>query len=210
MAHASAVVHGRVRIAKGLAKKRITIPQVYDRYVAFENVAGTDSSGSAAAELQRVVVYIEGAGPAAPPIQVNLDQKKRRFEPEVLAMPVGSTVSFLNSDPIFHNVFSLSKTRPFELGNYRIGESRQVQFNQPGIVAVLCHLHPNMAAAIVVTPNAWYASPREDGTFDLNDLPPGEYTLVAWHKSAGAFRRIIQITGDEPVSIDIEIPLRLE
>ena len=86
--------------------------------------------------------------------------------PDLVVVPVGSTVSFPNMDPIFHNIYSLSKPRTFDLGSYDKGETRKVMFPKPGIVDVYCHLHPNMAATIVVTPNRWYARPDRSGQFE--------------------------------------------
>ena len=84
-----------------------------------------------------------------------MEQQNRRFAPDLVVIPAGSSVSFPNFDPIFHNVFSLSKAKSFDLGNYSKGQTRMVTFPKPGIVAVYCHLHPNMAGTIVVTPNQW-------------------------------------------------------
>ena len=98
-------------------------------------------------ERSRVVIYIEGTGsPADHPITETITQTGRRFSPELVVIPAGSSVSFPNMDPIFHNVFSLSKAKSFDLGNYSKGETRVVSFSKPGIVYVDCHLHPNMAA----------------------------------------------------------------
>jgi plastocyanin len=201
-------LEGRIRITKVLTKKKVTLPQTYERTVALSNAA--DQEQAATSELHRVVVYIEGPGPAAKPVTVTLDQKKRHFEPEVVVVPVGSTVAFPNSDPVFHNVFSLSKAKQFDLGNYSMGETRSVKFTEPGVVSVHCHLHPNMAAAVIVTPNGWYARPAEDGSFQLTGLAPGTYTLVAWHKSAGAFRRTIKIGAAKTEPLEVEIPVRTE
>ncbi len=205
-------VEGRIRITRILTKKKVTLSQVYERNVALADEPATDAASSqAAVELRRVVVFIEGKGPQPKKSQISIDQRKRRFEPEVVVAPVGSTVLFPNSDPVFHNVFSLSKAKSFDLGNYRMGESRQVTFDTPGVVSIHCHLHPNMSAAVVVAPNAWYSLPGADGSFELKSLPPGRYTLVAWHKSAGSFRRTIEVQpGGAPTRLEIEIPVRVE
>lgn len=204
-------VQGHVRITRILTKKKVTLSQVYERNVALADDPANAASSLSAAELRRVVVFIEGNGPQAKKSQATIDQRKRRFEPEVVVAPVGSTVVFPNSDPVFHNVFSLSKAKSFDLGNYRMGESRQVTFDTPGVVAIHCHLHPNMSAAVVVVPNTWYALPGADGSFELKNLHPGRYTLVAWHKSAGSFRRNIEVRpGDAAIQVDVEIPVRVE
>jgi len=115
-------------------------------------------------------VYLEASSPARP-VLAKIEQKNRRFSPDLVVAPVGSTVTFPNLDTIFHNVFSLSKPKSFDLGNYRKGETRTVTFTQPGLVFVYCRLHPNMAATIVVTPGKWYAKPDDLGHFRVERYP---------------------------------------
>ena len=198
-------VTGRIRVTSTLTKRRISVPQVYERTVAI--AAEPTPLPDARAELRRVVVYLDTPVLAARPRQAQMNQHQRRFEPEVLAIPVGSTVSFPNGDPIFHNVFSLSKVKPLDLGNYQEGESRSVTFQQAGVVQLFCHLHPNMSGAVLVTPNSWFTQPAANGEFALAQVPPGRYVLVAWHKSAGFFRRTIEVRAAQPVQVDFEIPL---
>jgi hypothetical protein len=119
----------------------------------------------------------------------------------------GSAVSFPNFDPIFHNVFSLSKPKTFDLGNYPRGQTRMVTFPKPGIVSVYCHLHPNMAGTVVVTPNQWAARVDASGQFVLADVPPGKYSVVAWHKTGGTFRKTIQVTAGQDSEINFFVPL---
>jgi plastocyanin len=161
-------------------------------------------------ELLQVVVYVEGPGSPTPAVgsPVNsMAQVGRRFSPDLLVVPVGSTVSFPNGDPIFHNVFSLSKPKAFDLGNYPKGASRSVAFTKPGIVYVNCHLHPNMAAAIVVTPNQWFAQSDRTGTFALRDVPPGEYTVVAWHRAVGFFRKQVRVVQGVDARVEFFLPM---
>ena len=143
-----------------------------------------------------------------PALQVQ--QLDRRFMPDLVVVPVGSAVSFPNMDPIFHNIYSLSKPKSFDLGSYDKGETRKVVFPKPGIVDVYCHLHPNMAATIVVTPNRWYARPDRTGQFRIPNIPPGQYTVVAWHKSAGFFRKSIVIENGHDAVADFFIPLEAD
>jgi hypothetical protein len=136
-----------------------------------------------------------------------MEQVNRRFSPDLLIVPVGTTVSFPNMDPIFHNIFSLSRPKSFDLGSYDKGETRKVKFSKPGVEFVYCHLHPNMAAAIVVTPNRWFAQVDGSGHYRIPNVPPGKYTLVAWHKAAGFFRRQVVIGPDRNTIADFFIPL---
>ena len=131
----------------------------------------------------------------------------RRFVPDLVVVPAGSTVAFPNMDPIFHNIFSLSRPKSFDLGSYDKGQTRRVQFTRPGIVDVYCHLHPNMSATVVVTPNRYYARVDGTGQYQIPDVPPGRYTVVAWHKSAGFFRKNIVIEDGHDATADFFIPL---
>jgi len=202
----SGEIVGRINVTKSLTRRRITLAP-YARGVALPLV--TETPLSAQDELHRVVIYLEGTGlKPAEPLSAQLDQRNRCFEPEIVVIPAGSTVSFPNFDPIFHNVFSLSKSRAFDLGYYPEGQTRKLTFDKPGIIQVFCHLHSNMTAAIVVTPNEWSTRPRDDGSFSLGPIPPGKYELVVWHKSAGFFQRKIDVKEARTEPVNFEIPIR--
>ncbi len=160
-------------------------------------------------ERSHVIVYLEGApvDSASGQIAAEMQQQDRRFSPDLAVIPAGSAVSFPNFDPIFHNVFSLSKPKSFDLGNYPQGQTRSVVFPKAGVVAVYCHLHPNMAGTIVVTPNRWGVRVGADGSFRLADVPPGKYTIVAWHKTGGSFRKTVDVMDGRDSEIDFFVPL---
>jgi plastocyanin len=206
-------ITGTILIKKKLTKPSVTASvSVYQRGTAVK--LGKDAEEDPIAyERSRVVLYLEGAGPAgdgsanqAPEVQ----QVDRRFQPDLVVVPIGSSVSFPNMDPIFHNIYSLSKPKSFDLGSYDKGETRKVTFPKPGIVDIYCHLHPNMAATIVVTPNRWYARPDRSGKFRIPNVPPGQYTVVAWHKSAGFFRKSIVVENGHDSIADFFIPLEVD
>lgn len=202
----AADIQGTIVVQRRLTKRRVTASMgAYDRGTPVD--LKKDSAEDALSfERERVVIYLEGDLPPQPAITAEMVQQNRRFVPDTLWIPAGSTVSFPNLDPIFHNVFSLSKPKEFDLGNYPKDHTRTVVFPKPGVVFVNCHLHPNMAAAIVVSPNRWGTKAAPDGKFSIADVPRGTYTIVAWHKSAGFFRQQITI-GDKPVSVEFFIPL---
>jgi len=205
-----AEVKGRVVVSKALTKKRVTMPSYQLRGVAVDalNIESSHNVAPVVDELSRVVIYLEAPGlDHGTPITATLTQRNRRFEPEFVVIPLGSTVSFPNTDPIFHNVFSLSKVKAFDLGYYPNGQTQVVRFDRPGVVQVYCHLHPDMAAAILVLPTAVWTRPRPDGRFSLPGIPPGNYELVAWHRFAGFFRRRVAVNRDETVTVDLQIPL---
>jgi plastocyanin len=203
-------IEGVVVVKKKLTKRRVTasVP-LYERGTAVGLDADTETD-PLAFERSRVAVYLEGRLPSDPaPSEhvATMEQVNRRFSPETLVIQAGSKVSFPNNDPIFHNVFSLSGPKTFDLGNYPKGDTRLVAFPEPGIVYVNCHLHPNMGAAIVVAPNKWYTKADRDGNFVLKDVPPGKYIVVAWHKTAGFFRQQVQVVAGRDEQIEFLIPI---
>ncbi len=199
----AAEISGTVKVTRRLTKRRVAaVASGYHRGAAVAPAAPDDGDFTAR-ELDRVAVYVEGAGPAGA-AALELPQQNRRFATEVVVVPAGSTVSFPNLDPLFHNVFSLSSAKSFDLGNYPKGQTRNVRFDKPGIVSVHCHLHANMSAAVVVTPNRWAVKPAADGRFVIRDVPPGTYRLAVWHRSAGLFEKDASTGGG---SVTITIPV---
>jgi plastocyanin len=161
-------------------------------------------------ERSHVVVYLEGEQGKTAPLTAHpaeMEQQNRRFAPDLVVIPAGASVSFPNFDPIFHNVFSLSKAKNFDLGNYSKGQTKVETFPKPGIVAVYCHLHPNMTGTIIVTPNQWGVRVDPSGQYTLANVPPGKYTVVAWHKTGGTFRKTIEVTASRDAVADFFVPL---
>ena len=204
-------ISGTILIKRKLTRPNVTASvSVYQRGPSVK--LGNDAEKDPLVfERSRVVVYLEGAGPAneaaADKSSVEVQQLDRRFVPDLVVIPAGTTVSFPNMDPIFHNIYSLSKAKTFDLGAYDKGQTRKVTFNKPGIVEVYCHLHPNMASTVIVTPNRWYARPDKDGHYQIPDVPPGQYTVVAWHKSAGFFRSTVVVSAGHEAAADFFIPI---
>lgn len=205
----SGTITGRVVITKALTKERVALPMYQLRGVSPEaQPKDLPKRRTGVDELSRVVIYLQGPGlgPGAP-VRATLSQKGLRFHPEIIAVPAGSTISFPNEDPVFHNVFSLSKAKHFDLGYYPKGQTRIVRFNRPGVVQVYCHIHPDMSAAIVVVPTAWWARVKPDGSFSLKSIPPGTYELMAWHRSAGFFRKRVTVSSGKTLKADFIIPV---
>jgi plastocyanin len=198
-------ITGTITIKRKLTKRSVTAAvSIYQRGPDVE-LAKDPEKDPLAFERTRVAIWVEGPGPTTQD-RASMPQSGRRFSPDLIVVPVGATVSFPNMDPIFHNVFSLSRPQMFDLGNYPRGETRNVAFPKPGIVYVNCHLHPNMAGVIVVTPNRWNARADRTGQFELHGVPPGEYTVVAWHKAAGYFRQTVRVVPGSGAKIDFFIP----
>jgi len=207
-------ITGTILIKKKLTKPSITPSvSVYHRGTAVKLGKDPDQD-PLAYERSRVVIYLEAATSAGPNATDSpapqIQQLDRRFMPDLVVIPVGSTVFFPNMDPIFHNIYSLSKPKSFDLGNYDKGQTRKVTFSKPGIVDIYCHLHPNMQATVVVTPNRWFARPNRSGQYRIPDVPPGQYTLVAWHKAAGFFRKTIIVENTHDTTADFFIPLDID
>lgn len=141
-----------------------------------------------------VLVWIEGeAGVGATPVRREMAQADTAFAPAGLVVPVGSTVRFPNHDPFFHNVFSYSSAARFDLGRYGRGESKDVTFDEPGIVKIYCEVHESMRAVVVVTPNRHHAVVGEDGSFRLDGVPAGRHTVVVWHADLGSVEEEIEV-----------------
>jgi plastocyanin len=137
-------------------------------------------------DRRRSVVYLETAPRGAFEVReggrARMDQRNEAFVPHVLAITVGTTVDFPNNDQTFHNVFSLSKTRSFDLGRYAAGQSKAVRFDQPGIVRVFCDIHSHMSAFILVFAHQFFAVSYDDSRYRIEDVPPGTYTVVVWNE----------------------------
>ena len=162
-------------------------------------------------DLRRSVVYLESAPslafPDAEPQRATMDQRNERFVPHVLAITVGTTVDFPNSDNKYHNVFSLRGPRPFDLGRYAAGRSKSVRFDRPGIVRVFCEIHSHMSAFILVFNHRYYAVTGADGRYQINRVPPGRYTLVAWNEGANRESRPV-VVPEEGGAIESDFALR--
>ncbi len=132
-------------------------------------------------------------------------QKDKRFEPNLLVVPVGSLVDFPNLDPWFHNVFSLYQGKRFDLGLYQAGTQKSVRFDKPGVSYLFCNIHPEMSAAVLAVESYWYGLSDARGHVSISSVPAGKYELHVWHENAtpgvlkGADRNI-EITSNRSLS----------
>ncbi|MBI2816416.1 MAG: hypothetical protein HYX72_05725 [Acidobacteria bacterium] len=113
-----------------------------------------------------------------------LIQQRKRFEPHVIAVPVGAVVEFPNHDPFFHNVFSLFEGKRFDLGLYEAGTTHTVRFDRPGISYIFCNIHPEMSAVVVVLNTPYYAVSNRAGEVTISNVPAGRYMVGVWHEGS--------------------------
>lgn len=165
-------------------------------------------------EYANVVVYLQLDGDKAlatarnlHPRKPTLTQRGEQFIPHVLPVLQGTTVEFPNEDEVFHNVFSLSGTQRFDLPKYPAGSSKSFTFPRAGVVNVFCHIHPDMNAVILVRDNPFFVSPDTSGTFSLEGIPAGDYTLVAWHERIRPVTTKVKIVEGQATRASFNIPL---
>jgi plastocyanin len=127
---------------------------------------------------------LESTALPAPGKHAVMLQKDKTFSPHILAVQAGSVVEFPNADPIFHNAFSSYNGQVFDIGLYPPGTTRSVKFARPGVVRVFCNIHASMNAVIVVIASPYFATTKRDGSFNITDVPPGEYNLSVFHERA--------------------------
>ena len=140
----------------------------------------TGADGAAVADA---VVFVQdpSAAPDKPRTMQVVDQVNKTFIPGLLPIVVGTSVRFTNHDQIHHHVYSFSATKTFELPLYKGEDAPPVLFDKVGVVKIGCNIHDWMSGIILVLPSPHFAVTGADGRFVLEDLPPGAYTLVAWH-----------------------------
>ena len=143
----------------------------------------------------------------APP--AHLIQKDKRFSPHVVAVRLGTEIEFPNQDPFFHDVFSIYRGKPFDLGLYESGTTRKVRFSQIGVSYIFCNIHPEMSAVVVVVPTPYFAITSSDGSFQISHLPPGRYKMEFWYElaSEGELASLTQNmevnTGTAPLAVTL-------
>ncbi len=161
-------------------------------------VKGVKSSADAVITLE--APGLELSPPAEP---VKIDQKGFRFIPHVVVVQTGTTIRFLNNDPEPHNVYSPEGR--YNLGTWPTGDTRDHSFKKPGIFTQLCNIHPDMLAYVVVVDTPHFAVTDAKGSFVIRNVPPGKYTLVAWHEKKDGFEREIEVVAGKPLVLDLVI-----
>jgi plastocyanin len=171
---------------------------------------------------ENILVYLTQAPPGAADlskVKFVMDQRNLEFVPHVLPILVGATVDFPNNDKVNHNVFSMSRTKKFNLGSYPAGESKSVVFDKPGIVELRCDVHAEMAAYILVMKNPYFAVTDKQGHFEipdsstleqtglssLKDLAPGKYFVKTWHEKLKTQKQAVVVPENGDVTIQMDL-----
>jgi plastocyanin len=135
----------------------------------------------------------------APKDHVVIDQRKMAFIPHVVAVQQGTTVEFLNSDPVGHNVYwpsiSGNKKLSHNLGTWPKGDKKPFQFNDLGVASLLCNVHPEMSGYVVVVPTPYFAVTDKDGNFEIKNVPAGKYTLKTWSEDGKPTTQAVDLSG---------------
>jgi plastocyanin len=152
-----------------------------------------------------VVVSLVAPGLAVtPPKQpVEMDQKQMQFLPHVMAVVTGTTVRFLNSDPVPHNVFS--PEGKYNLGTWPTGQAHDYKFDKPGVYTQLCRVHPEMEAFVVVLDTPYFAATDATGRFEIKGVAAGKYKLVAWSEKLKSVQQEVTVESGKTLTADLTL-----
>ena len=193
-------IRGRVEIGIPIATRRPTTGYP-TRTVPSPRLA-------AGSERRNVVVYLRNVRPQpVAPMRVAIRQRDETFTPRVAAVTIGSEVEFPNDDPIYHNVFSLSRVKNFNLGRYPRGETRRVRFDRTGVVKVFCEIHSHMSATVMVFDHPWFAVPDDAGQFEITGMPAGDRQVTAWHERLGDTTVNVRVEQGRTLQTDFVLPV---
>lgn len=153
------------------------------------------------------VVYLESTKPDLVDKTATMDQRGLLFQPHLMVIQTGTTFEFSNSDKVQHNVFwpsiSGDKKKGHNLGTWPQGEKRSFRFTEPGIVLILCNVHPEMSAYVIVSPFPHFAETDDAGDYTLPNVPDGPYTIIAWHEGKKSQSKKITDSGNTIVDFTL-------
>ena len=201
---AAGVIRGTLRVPRLVSPEGHTPPAPAPAS-PYDHPPHRGLASDAVVYVDHVPARAESALAAVRRPRAKLAQKGMAFVPRVVAIAAGASVDFPNHDPAEHSIFSLSPTRPFDLGTYPRGESRRVEFPKPGLVNVYCDLHSQMEAFILVLPHHGYARPSATGGFRLPELPAGSYVLHVWHPDLGEKSANVRVPATGEVIADLSL-----
>lgn len=190
---------------RSIRSKRLYIALFAAALAAAGDCRAAEVSGSVTLTGKRpasvAVVWLEGSRKASPLPRAVVDQRQKAFLPHVSVITAGTIVQFPNNDSVFHNVFAYYDAKKFDLGMYPRGAKKSVTFDKPGVVALLCNVHSEMSAYIVVVDTPYFAVCDREGRFTLKDVPPGQYTVHAWHEGGETATQSLKLTGSTTLNL---------
>jgi plastocyanin len=193
----------------GSIRGRVHFSEASTRAAARPVVSDLGTSANPMIDRRRSVVYLNqvpiGAFEELPTPRVRMDQRNEQFVPRLLAVTVGTTVDFPNSDTKFHNVFSFAKAHPFDLGRYPPGKTGAERFDRPGLVRVFCDIHSHMSAFIWVFSHPYFSVTDADDRYAISGVPSGTYTLMLWSELGEAEPRRITVAGGASTEVDFQV-----
>ncbi len=182
---------------------RLALISIFVSSVACITAFAGDITGKVTARKGESVVYVEaipGKTFPAPAKNVVIDQKKLLFQPHIVVVQAGTTVEFLNSDKVAHNIFWPSingnKKLGHNMGTWPTGEKRNFKFDTPGVVPLLCNVHPEMSGFVIITPTPYFAVTDAEGDYKITGVPNGSYTLAAWHEGMKIQTMPVTVNGN--------------
>jgi plastocyanin len=162
-------------------------------------------------EIRNVVLYLRDdpafAHSTASAAPARIAQRDEQFQPHIVPVLRGATVEFPNEDDVFHNVFSLSSAKTFDLGRYPKGSSKSVEFDRSGVVQLFCHIHSDMSAVVLVLDDPFFAVPTETGRYVIDGVPAGDYTVIGWHERIRPVERTVHVVAGQTSRVDFNIPI---
>ena len=196
-------VNGKIEIMK---MNTMELSQHTIRHNSYGAMNMTPQTRLATDEYTNIVVYLEGQSLKRESQRAHfhsqIDQRNAEFIPHVLAVIRGTVVDFINRDNVYHNVFSFSPAKKFNIGRRPTGQAVPVVMDKPGIVEVFCDIHSNMSAYIVVLDNDYFTQPDRQGNYSIDRIPVGTYTLKAWHEHLSSQEQPITISRNSTTTIN--------
>jgi len=195
-----------VSFAQAVIEGRVELPKTSSAPVVIKRYEIVTQDGVLATKPPLAVVYLEGSFPKPKSVpDAQMLQKDLTFVPTLLPVQTGTRVAFPNQDDTYHNIFSFSPAKRFDLGRYRSDETPipSVVFDVPGLVTIRCDIHEHMRALILVLDTPYFALSDPDGRFRLSHLPPGHYKLKAWLTSKTTLERPVELTNGATLRVNL-------
>ncbi|MEO8139779.1 MAG: hypothetical protein ABI742_09040 [Gemmatimonadota bacterium] len=168
-----------------------------------------DRGDRSTGDVGQAVVWLTGSeAPAGTPTSTEMATEEKQFVPHLRIVTPGSSIAYPNHDPFNHNVFSLSAERVFDLGLYGRGQAKSVVFDREGVIRVYCNVHAQMRGLVLVLGSSLFTQPDADGSYRIDEVPPGDYVLHAWHERAPEVTQTVRIGGGAQAPVTLTLDAR--